>query len=111
VVPEPRGKPMNMFCFCDADHAGDKLTRRSQTGIILSLNRVPILWYSKKQNTVESSTFGSEFVALRIAVKLIEALHYKLHMMGVPIDGPCSIFCDNEASVKNSSIPEINLQA
>jgi hypothetical protein len=109
-APEPRGEPVNMFCFCDTDHAGDKITRRSQTGIILFLNQAPILWYSKKQNTVESSTFGSEFVVLRIAVELIKALHYKLRMMGVPIDGPCTVFCNNEATVKNSSIPESTLK-
>ncbi len=62
-----------MNCFCDADHAGDRVTRRSHTGIILFLNRAPILWLSKKQNTVERSTFGAEFVALQIAVELIEA--------------------------------------
>jgi hypothetical protein len=32
----------------------------------------PILWFSKRQNTVELSTFGSEFVAMRIAIEMIE---------------------------------------
>jgi hypothetical protein len=105
-APEPRGHHVNMYCFCDSDHAGDRVTRRSQTGIILFLNRSPITWFSKKQNTVETSTFGAEFVALRIAVELIESLRYKLRMMGIPIAGPCSILCDNESVVKNSSIPE-----
>jgi len=91
-APTPRGKPVEMYCFCDADHAGDKITRRSHSGILLFLNRAPILWYSKKQNTVETSTFGAEFVALRIAVELIEGLRYKLRMMGVPIDGSCTTF-------------------
>jgi hypothetical protein len=53
-APEPLGKEVNMYYFCDADHAGDHLMRRSQTGIIIFLNRAPIVWYSKKQNTVES---------------------------------------------------------
>jgi hypothetical protein len=52
------GKEVNMYCFCDADHAGDHLTRHSQTGVILFLSRAPIMWYSKKQNTVESSSLG-----------------------------------------------------
>jgi hypothetical protein len=30
-APEPRGKEVHMYCFCDADHAGYKLTRRSHT--------------------------------------------------------------------------------
>jgi hypothetical protein len=67
-----------MSCFVDADHAGCRVTRRSHTGIIIFVNRAPILWYSKRQNTVESSTFGSEFVAMRIAIEMIECLRYKL---------------------------------
>jgi hypothetical protein len=87
-MPEPRGEPVVMTCFVDADHAGNSITRRSQTaGFIIFLNCAPIDWYSKKQNTVESSTFGSEFVAMRVAVERIAALRYKLRMFGIPIDG------------------------
>jgi hypothetical protein len=109
-APEPLGKEVNMYCFCDADHAGDCLMRPSQTGIIIFLNRTPIIWYSKKQNTVESSTFGSEFVALRIAVDLIVSLRYKLSMMGIPICTPCITLCDNETAVCNSTVPESTLK-
>ena len=56
------------------------------TGVLIFVNRAPILWYSKRQNTVESSTFGSEFMAMRIAIEIIEGLWYKLRMMRVPID-------------------------
>ena len=64
--------------YCDASHAGCKLTRRSQTGIIILLQGAPIVWYSKKQQTVEASTFGAEFVALRVACEMNDALRYKL---------------------------------
>jgi hypothetical protein len=46
-APEPRGNAVNMYCFCDSDHAGDRLTRRSHSGILIFLNRAPIIWYSK----------------------------------------------------------------
>jgi hypothetical protein len=59
---------------------------------------------------VESSTFGSEFVAMRIAIEMIEGLRYKLRMMGTPIDGPCNVFCDNNAVVINSRSPESMLK-
>jgi hypothetical protein len=67
-------------------------------------------WYSKRQNTVESSSFGSEFIALRIATEKLEALRYKLRMMGIPIDGPANVFCDNESVVKSSTRPESTLK-
>jgi hypothetical protein len=87
-TPEPQGNAVQMIVFVDADHAGDKMTRRSRTGVLIYLNRSPIQWYSKKQNSVETSTFGSEFSALRTAVELTKAMHYKLQMMGIPLDGP-----------------------
>ncbi len=64
----------------------------------------------KATNTVETSTFGSEFIALKIATKLIQALRYKLRMMGVALDGPANVFCDNNSVVINSSIPESTLK-
>ncbi len=55
---------------------------------------------------MESSSFGSEFVALRIATEMIEASRYKLRCFGVPIDGrPAEVFCDNKSVVTNSSVP------
>jgi hypothetical protein len=109
-APEPRGNVVSTHCFVDADHAGNRVTRRLQTGILIFVNRSCAIWYSKRQNTVETSTFGSEFVAMRIAVELIEALRYKLRMFGIPIEGPTNVFCDNEAVTKNVTLPESTLK-
>ena len=101
-APTPRGHPVQVNCFVDADHAGNRVTRRSHTGILIFLNRAPIIWFSKAQNTVETSTFGSEFTAMCIAVELLESLRYKLRMFGIPLDGPVNTFCDNKSVVTNS---------
>lgn len=105
-MPEPRGQAVDITCFVDADHAGNLVTRRSHTGILIFVQGAPIVWYSKKQNTVESSSFGSEFVALRIARDMIVTLRNKLRMFGVPLRGPASVLCDNQGVVKNTSMPE-----
>jgi len=105
-MPEPRGKEVTMSCYVDADHAGCKVTRRSHTGVLIFVNRAPILWYSKRQNTVETSTFGSEFIAMKTAVEMTEGLRYKLRMMGIPLDGPTNVFCDNDTVVKQTTKPE-----
>jgi hypothetical protein len=47
-TPEPRGRPVVMTAFVDADHAGNLVTRHSHTGFIIYLNRSPIDWYSKR---------------------------------------------------------------
>ena len=108
-MPPPRGHAVSMHCFVDLDHAGDKVTRRSQTGLLLFVNCTPVVWYSKLQNTVETSTFGSEFIAMKTAVEQIEALRYKL-MFGIPIEGSTNVFCDNEAVFKNTTMPDSMLK-
>jgi hypothetical protein len=95
--PEPVGKEDTICCFVDADHAGEKLSQRSRTGFIL---------YSKHQSTIETSTFGSEFVAAKVATETIRGLRYKLRMLVVPIDGPTFFFGDNMSVKTNISIPE-----
>ena len=72
--PKPCGNTVLTHCFLDSDHAGDKVTRRSQMVILIFVNRAPILWYSKRQNTVETSTFGSEFIAMKTAVEQVKSL-------------------------------------
>jgi hypothetical protein len=109
-MPEARGLAVTMSCFVDADHAGCRDTRRSHTGVLLFINRAPILWYSKRQTTVETSTWGSEICALRTAIEMVEGMRYKLRMMGVELDGPADIFCDNDSVVKSTGRPESGLQ-
>ena len=107
--PKARGNAVTMSAFVDANHAGNVVTRRSHSGIVIFVQNTPIIWFSKRQNTVEGSTFGSELVAQRICKDLIVALRYKLRMFGIPIDGPANVFCDNRGVVKNLSIPESTL--
>jgi hypothetical protein len=99
-----------MNAFVDANHVGNKITRRSHTGILIYLDSAPFIWYSKSQNTVETSTFGSEFIAMHILVVLLEALHYKLCMLGIPIDGPTNTFCNNKSVVTNATVPTSTLK-
>jgi hypothetical protein len=110
TVPHPLGNPVQVTFFVDAAFATDLVTRRSTTGIIIFVNGAPILWYSKRQATVETSTYGSEFTALRIAIEKVEGLRYKIRMMGLPMEGPANGFCDNESVVLNSTIPSSTLK-
>jgi len=103
--PEPLGNPVRITAYVDANHAGNMKTRRSHSEILIYMNQAPIIWYSKRQNTVEASSFGSEYIALRICTEMVEALRYKLRCFGVPIDGPCDVLCDNQSVVTNSSVP------
>ena len=63
-----------------------------------------------QETKVESSSYGSEFIALRIACEMVDALRYKLRMLGVPLKGPARMMCDNASVVYNGSFPESTIK-
>ena len=69
--------------YVDPDHTHDMVTRRTNTGVMVFLNNTPIKWICKRQKTVETSTYGSELVAARIATEVIMDIRYQLRMLGV----------------------------
>ena len=96
--------------FVDTDHAGDRATRITQTGVLIFFNKAPTLWYSKRQNNVKTSTFLSEFISLKTATELVKALWYKFQMFGIPLEVLINMFCINEAVYKNALTPELTLK-
>ena len=109
-MPKTYGKKVTLTCYVDADHARDTVTRRSVTGILLLLNNTPITWITKRQKTVETSTYGSELVATRIAVDLIIEQRYKLRMLGVDVEESSMMVGDNMAVVLNTTLPSSTLK-
>ena len=104
-MPEPKGAKSYVTVMVDADHARDKVTRRSVTGIVLLVNNTPMIWITKRQKTVETSTYGSEMVAGRMAVETILEMRYKLRMLGVPIEETSVLMGDNMSVILNTTLP------
>jgi hypothetical protein len=109
-MPEARGKGFRMRMFVDSNHAAESVTRQSRTGFLCFLNSVPINWVSKKQGSCETSTFGSEFVAMKTATEYARALRYKLRMMGIQCDEQTYVYGDNQSVLANTSTPESQLK-
>ena len=105
-MPQPRGLGFTRRAKVDADHAGDTVTRRSRTGFLVYINSALVYWQSKKQNSVESSTFGSEFTAMKQCCEYLRGLEYKLQMMGIPCEGPAYIEGDNQSVLANTTVPD-----
>ena len=91
--------------FVDSDHAGDSVTRRLRTGFIVFCNNAPIYWTLKKQGSIETISFGSEFIAMKNCCEHLCELCYKLRMMGIPCNFPSFIFGDNKLVLTNLSNP------
>ena len=104
-APTPLGKRVVMTSYVDANLYHDMLSGRSVTGVLHFLNQTPVEWFSKKQATVETATYGSEFVAAKTAVQQIMGFRQTLRYLGVPIEGSTRLFGDNGSVVKGGSIP------
>jgi hypothetical protein len=106
VTSEPeKGPRVRMTVYVDADHASDLVIRRSNTGILVMLNNTPIRWVSKRQKTVEISTYGSELADSRVATELILEVTYMLRSLGVALDGSALMLGDNMSVVLNTTVP------
>ena len=66
---EPRGSEIASSIWFDSAHAYDKKTYKSITGLISMLDRTPIKWSSTRQGVIESSTYGAEFIAGKVATE------------------------------------------
>ena len=81
-MPDPLGAPVKMLAFMDSDHAGNVVTRRSHSGYFVFIQNALMYSFSKKQNTVEASTYGSELVATRQLRDKIVELRLKCKSVG-----------------------------
>ena len=73
---------------------------------MIFINMALIVWFSKRQLTIESSAFGAEFVALKNGVETLRGLRYNLRMMGIPISGPLLVYGNNMSVIHNTQHPE-----
>ena len=109
-MPEPCSFGFMMKAYVDANHATDSITCKSRSGFLVFLNSAPIYWMSKKQMSMTTSSFGSEFTAMKQCTEYVWGLRYKLHMMGIPCDDPAYIFGDNQSVLANTTMPESSLK-
>jgi hypothetical protein len=102
-APTPLGRFVTLTHFVDANLMHCMVTGRSVTGILHLANQTPIDWFSKKQATVETATYGSEFVAARTCVEQVMDLRTTLRYLGVPIRDKSYMFGDNESVVGSAT--------
>jgi len=94
-----------MTLYFDANLYHDLVSGKSVTGCLHQLNKTPTDWYSKLQSTIETATFGAEYVAARTCAEQIIDLRLSLRYLGVPISGCTMMLGDNESVVNLAAIP------
>ena len=70
-MPEPLGEGVTTTTTMDANLNHCLATGKSLIGCLHFVNKTPVDWYSKKQATVETATYGSEFDFAKTATEQI----------------------------------------
>ena len=83
----------------------DLMTGKAVTAVLHFANATPFQWYSKRQSTVETATFGSQFVAPRTTVDQVMDTTNTLMYLGVPVRPTSDMFGNNKSIVDNASVP------
>ena len=86
------------------------MTRRSVLGVISFVGSTPISWTSRRQGTIESSSYSAEFCAGRVASEEAIAIRYMLRSLGVPVRGATAICGDNLGMIISSTNPDSELK-
>lgn len=108
-LPTPRGKPVRIYSYADANLGHNKLNGKAVTGVLHLINGTVFDWHCKLQSVVNTATYGSEATAGRTAIEQIRSNKMLLLHLGVPIIGPSILFGDNKTVVNGASIPEAKL--
>jgi hypothetical protein len=108
-APRPLGNRVTLIHYFDANLMHDVLSGKAVTGCVHLANKTPIMWYSKKQATVETATFGAEFVAGRTCIEQIVDLRNTFRYLGVPINETSYMFGDNDTMITSASFPYARL--
>ena len=104
-LPTPLGLAVLFTTYVDANLYHDLLTGRSVSGVLHLINQTPYEYYTKKQNTVATATYGAEFMAARIACDQIVENRMMFRYLGVPLTEKVYLFGDNRSVVDSSVIP------
>ena len=68
-LPAAKTKELPVSIIVDSNHGHDKIIRKSSTGIIVFVGRTPMYWESKRQSSIQTTTFKAEFVSTKKAVE------------------------------------------
>ena len=108
-MPDPLGKAVITTTTMDDNLNCCLATGKSLTGCLHFVNKTPVDWYSKKEATVETATYSSEFVAAKTATEQIMDIRQTLRYLGEHIGAKYYSFGDNRSVVTSATLPHSTL--
>ena len=110
TMPIAFGSELETSIFFDVDHAHDQKIHRSISGIVQFVGCTPVLWSSRRQGCIATSTYCAKFVAMRQVVEEAISLCYMLRCLGIPVTNPMNLYGDNFGLIQSASIPDSELK-
>lgn len=87
-----------LVAYTDSDYASCPDTRKSTSGIVLMLNNGPVIWSSRKQSIIATSTTDAEYIAMSEAAKEVVWTRRLLNELGIHQEKATVLYCDNAAA-------------
>jgi hypothetical protein len=81
-----------------------------KSGVIVMVGSTPFIWKSKRQGAVQTSTYGAEFSAMRLAAEETLIIWYMLRALGIRVSTPIAVAGDNAGVIANISMPDATLK-
>ena len=97
----------DIIAYADADHANDKISRRSVTGYCILLGKGVVSWNSCRQPTRAHSSTESEYMALSDCSRQISWIGSLLEEIGYPRK-TIDLCGDNQGSIFSASNPSVD---
>nr|GEV11776.1 uncharacterized mitochondrial protein AtMg00810-like [Tanacetum cinerariifolium] len=94
----PSTSSLDLRAYCDADWAGDSVTRKSTIEFFIFVGYLS--WKSKKQDVLSRSSTETEYRAMVVTTSEIVWLRWLLADMGVRITSSTSLYYDNHSAIQ-----------
>ena len=94
----PKESSFDLIGYTDADYAGCKIDRKSTSGTCQLLGNRLVSWFSKKQNSVSTSTAEAEYIAAGSCCAQILWMRNQLADYGFDFKS-IPIHCDNTSAI------------
>ena len=91
---------LDIMIYCDSDWASDVDSRHSTTGFVITINSLPIVWYSRAQKSVALSSCEAELFSLSQGLRVVRWLRrILLEFRLVTHDYTFVVYCDSQSAI------------
>ena len=102
-----RQSELSLVGYTDADFAGNRIDRKSTSGICQFLGGSLVSWASRKQTSVALSTAEAEYIAAGSCCTQLLWMKYTLEDYGLTFS-KIPIMCDNTSAIMISKNPVLH---